>query len=199
MGRVAFHGGRWAAVFASASGDNADAAFACLKAMVPPVKTIPGALFGQTASRRLEKMLRESVGAAYGEGLPAAVEYAIRFIVLLTAKNHFHEIDSIIGKIEELLDERRGILSVTAESASPLDSDFVDDLRRRITEKTGAAQVKMHTRVLPELLGGYRLRVGGYYVDASLKGQMNAMKTMLEGAVTAVAAVSAGGGDNGRL
>jgi F0F1-type ATP synthase delta subunit len=53
----------------------------------------------------------------------------------------------------------------------------------------------MHARVLPELLGGYRLRTGGYYVDASLKGQMNEMKTMLEEA--ALAAAAPGGGDNG--
>jgi F-type H+-transporting ATPase subunit delta len=185
-----FHGIRWAVVFTGALGGNADAGYEYLKALVPLVKTIPGAVFGYSASRRLEKMLRDS--AANAGNVPAGLEYAIRFITMLVEKNHFHNIDSVMRKIEEQLDGQKGILTVTVDTASAMDGVFEEELRRHVMEKTGAAQIKMKTRLVPELLGGYRMRIGGYYIDASLKGQKERMKAELEEAV--LAAASAGGG-----
>jgi F0F1-type ATP synthase delta subunit len=53
-----------------------------------------------------------------------------------------------------------------------------------IKEKTGASDVKMKTSVKPELLAGFLIRIGGFYVDASLKGQLEAMRADLtKGAV----------------
>ena len=173
------HGNRWAAVFITVLGENAAEGFACLKAMVQPIKTVSGALFGYSAARRLEKLLRGS--AAQSGGLDdITIEYVIRFITLLIAKHQFKHIDLILQKIEERIDERAGTLTVTIESASPLDNAFEQELRRRIVERTGAANIKMKTCLVPALLGGYRLRAGGLYVDASVKGQMDKMRADLE-------------------
>ena len=169
------HANRWAAVFITVLGDNAAEGLLCLKAMVQPIKTVSGALFGYSAARRLEKLLRESAGTQ-----DITVEYAIRYITLLVAKNQFKHIDIILQKIEERIDERAGTLAVTIESASPLDNAFEKELKRRILERTGAADIKMKTRLVPALLGGYRLRAGGLYVDASVKGQMDKMRAGLE-------------------
>ena len=170
------HGNRWAAVFITVLGDNAAEGLACLKAMAQPIKTVSGALFGYSAARRLEKLLRESAGTQKD----ITVEYTIRYITLLVAKNQFKHIDIILQKIEERIDERAGTLAVTIESASPLDNAFEKELKRRILERTGAADIKMKTRLVPALLGGYRLRAGGLYVDASVKGQMDKMRAGLE-------------------
>jgi len=175
------HGNRWAAVFLTVLGKNAAEGLVCLKAMVQPVKTISGALFGYSAAYRLEKLLRES--AATGGGANDTVEYVIRFITLLVAKHQFKHIDIILRKIEERIDERDRTLEVTLESASPLDGDFEKELRRRIVEQTGALNIKMKTQLVPALLGGYRLRAGGLYVDASVKGQMDKMRADLEAAL----------------
>ena len=177
-----FHGNRWAAAFVALADGNPEA-FACLKALVPAVKAMPGALFGRPASRRLEKLLAESADAA-GVAQPAA-KYAIRFISLLVEKNLFKHIDSIVQKIENLFDQQNGILAVTAESAVPLDSALEETLKRRLREYSGAAEVTLRSRLVPELLGGYRLRFGGYYIDASLKGQIESMKAGLEAAALA--------------
>ena len=194
-----FHVDRWAVIFTDLLGENAEAGLDCLKALIPPIKTIPGALFGYSASRQLEKILRESIssiggassygGASYGGGVPenTPMEYAIRFITLVVEKNHFGDIDSIVYKIEDRINTHKGILVVTVESASPVDGNFAEELRQHIIEKTRSAQVAMKIRQVPELLGGYRLRIGGYYVDASLKGQTEKMKAALEKAVLATA------------
>ena len=177
-----FHTNRWAAAFVALA-DGKPEAFACLKALVPAVKAAPGALFGRPASRRLEKLLAECADAA-GIAQPA-VTYAIRFITLLVEKNLFSHIDSILHKIEERFNQQNGILAVTAESAAPLDSAFEDELKRRLREYSGAADVTLKSHLVPELLGGYRLRFGGYYIDASLKGQIESMKAGLEAAALA--------------
>lgn len=174
------HANRWAAVFIAVLGKNAAEGLACLKAVVQPVKTISGALFGYSTALRLEKLLRES---AAQDGANVTVEYVIRFITLLVAQHQFKHINIILQKIEERIDERAGTLEVTLESASPLDGDFEKELMRRIVEKTGAANIKMKTRLVPALLGGYRLRAGGLYVDASVKGQMDKMRADLEAAL----------------
>jgi F0F1-type ATP synthase delta subunit len=190
-----FHGNRWAVAFITTLGDNAGEGFICLKALVKPLKGATGVLFGYSAARRIEAMLRGSCVAIKGitfnvnadafngntDAFNAiALEYVIRFIALVVEKNQFRNIDLILGKIEESLDAKNGILSVSVESASPMDDVFAGELRRRIIARTGAADLKMQTVLAPALLGGYRLRIGGFYVDASLKGQMEKMKADLE-------------------
>ncbi|MDR2729354.1 MAG: F0F1 ATP synthase subunit delta [Treponema sp.] len=161
----------------SVSGTDADEAFLCLKELTAQVKTVRGVLFGRCASEKLEKILRESA-ASRAEETPA-VEYAIRFLCLLVEKNYFRYIGLLLQKIEQNLDTQNRILDITVETASPVESGFEEDMAGSIKERTGAAGVKMKTRVRPELLGGYLLRIGCFYVDASLKGQLESIAAHL--------------------
>jgi len=188
-----FHAQRWAAAFLAVSGKDAEDAFLCLKALCAPVKlvqqswTVHGAFFGRGASAELEKILRESANAGAGfntarnaEETACAVEYAIRFICLLVEKNCFKYIDSLLQRIEQKLDEQKGLLALSLEAAAPLDSGFEKELAQKIKEKTGSSGIKMNVSVKPELLAGFLLRINGFYVDASLKGQLEAMKAGLQ-------------------
>jgi len=174
-----FHATRWAAAFLAVSGENAEGAFLCLKALSVPVKSVHGVFTGHGAAAELEKILRESVEVSAEKKATPAVEYTIRFICLLVEKNCFRYIDVLLQKIEQKLDEQKGFLDLSLEAASPLDSGFEKELEQKIKEKTGASGVKMKTSVKPELLAGFLLRIGGFYVDASLKGQLEAMKVYL--------------------
>jgi len=90
-----FHATRWAAAFLAVSGESAQGAFLCLKALSVPVKSIHGVFVGHGASAELEKILRESVSACAKTSKAEAdsdVEYAIRFICLLVEKNCFRYI-----------------------------------------------------------------------------------------------------------
>jgi len=189
MSHAAFHVDRWAAAFLAVGGKDAEDAFLCMRALTSPVKSVHGAFFGHGASAELEKILREGAAAYAGvsgknaaEGSTAAtpaLEYAIRFICLLVEKNRFRYINLLLQKIEQKLDEKKGILALSLEAASPIDSGFEKEFAQMIKEKTGASGVKMKTSVKPELLGGFLLRVKGFYVDASLKGQLDVLKAGL--------------------
>jgi F0F1-type ATP synthase delta subunit len=168
-----FHPEHWAEAFINALGADAEKGLACLKALIPPVKSVHGALFGRTAARELERLLRDGAKEAGFSGREA--EYAIRFTALLIEKNQIERIDLIASNIEKRLDKLKGVLEITAESAAPMDKTFEENLRKQIQEKTGAADVKLSARIVPEILGGYRLRIGGLCIDASLKGQLAKM------------------------
>ncbi len=168
-----FHAERWAGAFLSVSGETANEAFLCLKALAAQIKTAQGVLMGRSASGRLEKILRESAAETHTE--TPAVEYAIRFLCLLVEKNCFRYVNLLLQKIEQDLDEKNKIINAVLESAFPVESGFEESLTRIIKDKTGASGVKMKTCVKPELLGGYILRIGSLYIDASLKGQLESL------------------------
>jgi ATP synthase F1 delta subunit len=174
-----FHGNRWAAVFVNCLGENTEEGLVCLKALIKPLNAVSGTLFGFSAARRLEKTLRESGAAARDSSI--ALEYSIRFVCLLVEKKCFRHIDVVLQNIEERLDVQKGVLAITVESALPVDSSLEEKLKQQIMEKTGAAEIKIKAVLNPDLLGGYRLRIGGFYIDASLKGQIEKMKIALAG------------------
>jgi F0F1-type ATP synthase delta subunit len=141
--------------------------------MIPALKAIPGRLFGQDAALRLEGLLRKSLGEFRSA---PETEYIVRFLSLLVRKDLFRRhIDSIVRQIEKRLDGQKGILEVTVECAAPPDGGFEEYLKNEIRKKTGAPGVKLLTRQRPELLGGYRLRIDGLCVDASLRGLLGNM------------------------
>jgi ATP synthase F1 delta subunit len=177
-----FHVSRWAGMFLAVSGENADEAFLCLKSLAAPVKSVKGAFFGYKAAEKLENILRNAAGSDSIEKKPSlATEYAIRFLCLLVEKHSFNYIDKILLRIESMLNEKNGILDITIESAVVLDNDFLNKLAQSVKERTGAAGVNVKTNIKPELLGGYLLRIRGYYIDATLKGQADKMMTGLFG------------------
>jgi len=190
-----FDAARWARAFLAVSGGDAGDTLICLKALAAPIKSVRGVFFGSNGSARIEKVLREITDTGGNTGGEAenspAVEYAIRFICLLVEKHSFRYIDLIVSRIESILNERQGILDVTIEAASSAsaatDAVLEENLRQMIKERTGAAEVKINTRIKPQLLGGYLLRTEGFYIDASLKGQLEKM----------TAALISDGGSNG--
>jgi F0F1-type ATP synthase delta subunit len=168
---------RWAAAFVNAAGDRADKNLEALKALAVPVKELRGDAAGRSAALRLEKMIREAAG---GNGAPEEeTEIAVRFITLLVEKHFIRQIDPVIQEIERILEGRRGILTAVLESAFPRDADFERTLEKEIMARTGAAGVQFETLQAPELLDGYRLRISGETIDASLRAQLRQMQADL--------------------
>jgi ATP synthase F1 delta subunit len=185
VARKKFHTEKWAEAFLDATGENAEKTLVCLKALSSPVKSMHGYFFGHSASLELEKIMRDCLTTCEANGQTGvtgdysndiSVEYAIRFICLLVEKKCFRYVSSLIRRIEHKLDEQKGILTVTVETAAAMDGDFEKELAGMIKEKTGAADIRIINRVRPELFGGYLLRIGGFFIDASLKGQLERLR-----------------------
>ncbi|MDR3115563.1 MAG: F0F1 ATP synthase subunit delta [Treponema sp.] len=174
-----FNGERWAAGFIGSCGAHAEAGLEALKALVPIIAEIPGTLKGTATARALERMIRKGIQAAPESGglSDPGMEYAVRIIFLLVKKGYFIHAPALISAIELRLDQERGILRVTVESAFPVEASFPTDLKRALAGrpgpyKTAVKEIKVRVHLVPELLGGYRVRIGNEIVDVSLRTQL---------------------------
>jgi hypothetical protein len=172
-----FRATRWAEAFVGAAGDRAEAALDILQALLPPMVSLP--LSGDAAAARAEPVIRRALarsGIAAGE---AGAETALGTLLLLLKKGLLKHGEALAAEVQGLLDQRRGVLTVTVETAFPLDGEYRTALAARLKEKTGAAEIRLVVTELPALLGGCRLRMGGESLDASLLGQLKKMEKAL--------------------
>ncbi|MDR2536073.1 MAG: F0F1 ATP synthase subunit delta [Treponema sp.] len=162
---------RWAAAFVNVAGKDQkilEEGVKALKALIPCMEKIPGALAGKVSADQLERMIRRSMEkvSPVGEG----TEYACRLLALLVKKGLFtrHTGRALLEEIEKIWNRNNGILVVKVDSAVPLDEELRKTLQETIRRKLGAKEIALIPRIVPELLGGYRLYIGSVSVDASL-------------------------------
>jgi hypothetical protein len=163
---------RWAQAFTNAAGDTEAAVLALdlVKVMAPVILSAPGQVAGTGAALRLEPLIRRAF-AAGPSGVPAlrSRDLALSLVFLLVKKSQLKQIYRVIEAVEQELDARRNILRARLEAARPAEAGFLEELRQGLMKKAGAAGVKLDAAVAPELLAGYRLRIGSQTIEASLR------------------------------
>ncbi|MFP3043328.1 ATP synthase F1 subunit delta [Treponema primitia] len=184
-----FQGDRWADAFLAAcrtsGGDCTVEALDALKAFIPPLSHLSSRISGVNDAIRLEKILRSALGSS---GTGQGTEYALRFVVLLVRKGQTKYLNEALQAVEQRIDAKNGVVSVNVESIRPLDTDLQEKIKAGLKKRYGARDVRLAFQIVPELLGGYRLRIGTELIDSSLKGQIQKMARELH-----VSAASDGG------
>jgi F-type H+-transporting ATPase subunit delta len=172
-------------------GEQAEAGLAALKALLPVLGPFSGSLQGRRAAGQLEGMIRK---ALQNDGpLEAGEEYALRMVVLLARKGALAHAPALIQALQALVDRQRGVLRLTVETAHPADTGypiataFIEDLKRALTGQGGIKELALQVRLVPELIGGYRVRIGSILVDASLRKQLQGLERDLRAPQTAQA------------
>jgi F-type H+-transporting ATPase subunit delta len=173
---------RWASAFVDAAGTYAEEGLGVLKALIPALGRVTGFVSGTAASLSAAGLLRGGLTkAGFGPGDRGA-EFALGTVVLLIKRDRLKYGELVIREIEKLLDRRKGVLPAEVEAAFPLDGEFQQTLRELLKEKTGAREIRLTVTVVPELLAGCKLRMGGLSLDASLRGQIQKMAVDLQAA-----------------
>jgi F0F1-type ATP synthase delta subunit len=189
---VAFTPERWAEAFVSVldrSGGDVEEGLEALRAMAPVVSGI-SVISGYASAFRLRGILRSVLDAGkYGGGAEAAAG----IVLLLTERKALKRIFSVIDAVEKQVDRRKNIVEAVLETASPAGGDFTETLKAHIREGTGAGEVRLKILRNQELLGGYRLRLGSRYIDASLRGLLRGMTADLAYGVPAADNAAIGG------
>jgi F-type H+-transporting ATPase subunit delta len=173
-----FNSGRWASAFINSLGPDSGEGLEALKVISAWVKKLPGAVFGSFRAEQINKLVLEAgTKASFEKGgeISSALKTAAHFTALLIRKNMFRHIDSVIKEAEKLLDKEQGILPVFAESAFPLDGDLEKRISEEIKHSTGVKEIRFKKSINPELIGGYRLRIGDEIIDASIRLQLKLM------------------------
>ena len=175
-----FAANRWAKAFfdvVNSENGKIEDSIAALRVFSSWVKTLKGEVFGSSAAKKIEALVRS--GAAGNAPLPDELEAAVRLFVLLVKKNAVHHIDAVIGEAQKLLNKKNRVLLATAEYVAAPEESFYSRVKEALIKKTGAARVELTGRANPGLIGGYRLWIGDQVIDASIRSQLRKMEACL--------------------
>jgi len=101
------------------------------------------------------------------------------FIGTVVDNGRAGELPSMILAFEQELAERRGTESAVVTSAKKLTAAQVKSISASLKKSLGQA-VSLETAVDPELLGGFAVKIGSKYYDATLKTKLEGLKLALK-------------------
>jgi hypothetical protein len=174
-----FDAGRWARAFLAACADKTEEGLEVFKALE---SCVPAGSWGSgsEAAERLGRTLLGAPGRVFDAN--AGTLAACRTLMLLVKKGFARHFPEVAGEARRIWEAGNGILAVVLESAFPPDEEFMETLRRAVQEKTAARLLKVSVRLMPQLIGGCRLRIGTQCLDASVSGQLRKMAADLHAA-----------------
>ena len=125
----------------------------------------------QVSVERKVGLIRETIG-------DTVAPLALNLLSLLASRSIAHLLTGVLDQYQRLLDAHRGIDQAEIVSAIPLD----DQQRQRIIEVlkgiTGN-EVRLTSRVEPQILGGFVARVGDRVIDGSTRSKIGVMRREL--------------------
>ena len=114
-----------------------------------------------------EGLIRESLGSSVGP-------LALNLMFMLTNRGSLHILPGIADRFQEMLDAHRGIERAEVVSAVPLS----DSQQAQVTDMLSGLSgndVRLTTRIDPEILGGVIIRVGDQVIDGSARSRLQGM------------------------
>ena len=103
---------------------------------------------------------------------------ARNFLALVAQRRRLDLLPDILAAYRGLVDEAAGRVRASVRSAAPLTEAQRGAIRERLGRRLGRTVV-LETEVDPALLGGFVAEVGSRLLDASLTGQLHALRERL--------------------
>ncbi len=85
----------------------------------------------------------------------------------------------MLPAFEGIYKQRYGIVDMTLTTAAAVDEDFVERLSANVETVTRSREVRVHRKVDPSLIGGFRFRIDDRLLDASLATQLRRVEQKL--------------------
>ena len=163
---------RYAKAFDAISATAQQAATACAALQQA------AALLKQAQAYMQDPAVSSATKIAFVQELFGAEDYISRFLAVLLEEKRYGLLDDCVQQVQQLLDERQGIVRAQVQTAFALSAQQqkqVEDALSKFTGKTARGQFE----VRPELLGGLKARVGDVLLDGSLQGQFQKLQEEL--------------------
>ena len=131
------------------------------------------ALVSPFVNSRKKSAVLEEVLARLGTGPKAS-----RFLTLLLHHKRLDLLAAIVDALPEAWSERHGVVTYEVTSAVPLTAAQQDRLTKSL-EASEKKPVRLICKIDPAVVGGLALRKGHIVYDASIEGQLTALKERL--------------------
>jgi F-type H+-transporting ATPase subunit delta len=102
----------------------------------------------------------------------------LNLALMLAARGRFSLLPQISDEFDGLVRRSRGIVSGTVTTPRPLPDDELAALQKRVEEIAGA-KVELATEIDPALIGGLKVRIGDYQIDASVANRLSRLRRQL--------------------
>ena len=100
----------------------------------------------------------------------------VNFLKFIVDKNREDKLVDIVSRFNEMHDERAGIVNAEVVGAFEIAEDLKDYFQKAVENfSLKIARVKYSSD--KDLIGGFRIRIGDTIVDASVKNQLELLKT----------------------
>lgn len=103
-------------------------------------------------------------------------QLTINLIKLLLKNNRLNLLESIMEDFNLSLESHNGIKRIVISSAA----EFSQSNMQKDLEKSLGIKINLIEKVNPKLLGGFKLKMGSYIFDCSLKSKMEHLKQKLQ-------------------
>jgi F-type H+-transporting ATPase subunit delta len=102
------------------------------------------------------------------------------FLNLIARNRRLFAVSDMIKSFRALLSRERGEVNADVASAHPLTQEQLQQLSDTLRTSIGK-NVRIDTRVDPNLLGGLVVKIGSRMIDSSLRTKLNNLKVVMKG------------------
>ncbi len=100
------------------------------------------------------------------------------FLCLLVEKKRFVLLPAVSESLDALIQDMKGIVSVSVASALPVEDHERDTLRQRLEKMLGCT-IQLTVAHIPALLCGIQVRIGDRFYDGSGMGRLAQIRTAM--------------------
>lgn len=105
---------------------------------------------------------------------------ALNLIKLLASRKKLRVINEIARRLDNLSDEKAGVVRATVTSAGPMPDSFYQKLVAELEAAT-ARKIVLERREDPTLIAGFVTRIGDNTIDGSVRGRLTEIERQLVG------------------
>jgi F-type H+-transporting ATPase subunit delta len=169
----------WARAFLRGlAAEESESAFEVLKLYCHAGLMIPGEVTGLNGARRFAPIIDRALKQAGLTGVRAAA-YARNFFLLMIRRGCLYQYKKIVARIQNNIDQNNGTVRAALETPFEAEPEFIELVKQSLLKKTNARDIRLRSCLFPELVGGFRIRMGSVLLDGSLSTRLAKMASDL--------------------
>ncbi len=102
----------------------------------------------------------------------------LNLTLVLAQRGRFFLLPQVSAEFDELVRKSRGIVAATVTSPAPLPAQELAAVKARVEQLAGA-KVELSTATDPSLIGGLRVKIGDWQIDASVSTRLSRLRRQL--------------------
>jgi len=110
--------------------------------------------------------------------IPYVGSFTRQLLEILVRNRRLSSLPFLPVAFDGILDEKAGVVTVDIESAHQLTESIISGIREKMKRRIGK-EINIRRRILPELLGGFRILWRNKIVDFTVRGRLKELRRLV--------------------